>query len=557
MGVKGLWKLIAPCGKQTIPHDLILAVDTSIWIHQYKGMQESDVIYHISKKIIKLLYHNISPVFVFDGPASILKKKVLEERRVDKLGNLVRDIIDNVICKKCKTKIRICRHGGIKKDEFVSITGGINEKWGDFSNDKDRIICKEKYEISSFSDIKNLMKSDEYTYKQKLKILVKMRERRKDKLEINDSSMINFSLSQIKNIRNRNMVSYYIKKLEDDMSKKIQSDCGKSFILKKDEKKETREFDSSEEINNFLEIEEKDNKKIENIREEPEKKDNNIFEHFNLDNIVRCEFDAEKMSEGFFGNNNIKEDLPDNKKEYNNIKEDLPDNKIEYNNIKEDLPDNKIEYNNIKEDLPDNKKEYNLQSKEIKMSHLGLAQNNDVMDFLSIQSIIKDILKSSNLPFIDSPSESDAQCGYLCRKGIVDGVITEDNDILLHGGVVYKNFFRKNKNIIKYNPKDIESEMGLTVIDLCKVGYVLGSDYTVGIKGIGIKRVLEYIKSKDFLDLDISTYLNIYKNPIVNEGWRPKFGTLDINRLRNYWVKNNIDSERIDELTFYLTNKKK
>lgn len=563
MGVKGLWKIVNECGMQEDPSGLTLAIDTSIWVHQYKGMSEIDAIYVISKKIIKLLYHNIKPVFIFDGPPNPLKKKVLDERKKEKIDALIKGIVNNANCKKCKVSIRTCVHGGLLKDNFNEGDIEANTEWGDvydeskihstihdklLDNKKDcinthKIDCSlaNNALITQISDIKTLIENKSYSNAQKLKTLVKMRERRKNRLEFNDSSLAAFSSSQIKNIKNRNLVSYYIKKLETNQAKRVGSDCKKSFVLHKNYDltnnlvKENEE-NSSSELNEFLELEniEKIDSKLNendtfsiNLQNDKMKTDLICSNNFKKNNhniscdtinnsVIVCKTESEKFHDGFFGQENF--------------------------DIDTNIEENVIDYN------------FNV-SRPIKIN-VKQSFNDESLDFLSIQSIIKDILKIFNMPYLDSPSESDAQCASLCKSGVVDGVITEDSDILLHGGVVYKNFFRKNKYITKYDPKKIYEVMGLSLNDLISLGYILGSDYTVGIKGIGIKKAVEYIKSEDFKNLDIKNYYNIYLQCPVREDWIPQFKTIELEKIIRYWSTNGLDKEKIDELKFYLTTKK-
>lgn len=49
-------------------------------------------------------------------------------------------------------------------------------------------------------------------------------------------------------------------------------------------------------------------------------------------------------------------------------------------------------------------------------------------------------LKHEGVPYVVAPYEADAQLAYLERAGVVDGVITEDSDLLVFGckNVVFK-----------------------------------------------------------------------------------------------------------------------
>ena len=91
MGVTGLWTVVAPTARPTQLASLNrkrLAVDASIWIYQFlkavrdkegNALRNSHVV-GFFRRICKLLYFGIKPVFVFDGGAPILKKETIRRR---------------------------------------------------------------------------------------------------------------------------------------------------------------------------------------------------------------------------------------------------------------------------------------------------------------------------------------------------------------------------------------------------------------------------------------------------------------------------------------------
>ncbi|KAJ1733125.1 DNA repair protein rad2, partial [Coemansia biformis] len=92
MGVKGLWSLLEPAARpvrlEALAHTR-LAVDASIWLYQLlKAMRDANGdpvedahILGFYRRVCKLLYYGIWPVFVFDGAAPELKRTTIAERQ--------------------------------------------------------------------------------------------------------------------------------------------------------------------------------------------------------------------------------------------------------------------------------------------------------------------------------------------------------------------------------------------------------------------------------------------------------------------------------------------
>ncbi|KAF9869602.1 hypothetical protein CkaCkLH20_12899 [Colletotrichum karsti] len=92
MGVNGLWTVVQPCARPTNLATLNrkrLAVDASIWIYQFlkavrdkegNALRNSHVV-GFFRRICKLLWFGIKPVFVFDGGAPALKRLTIQGRK--------------------------------------------------------------------------------------------------------------------------------------------------------------------------------------------------------------------------------------------------------------------------------------------------------------------------------------------------------------------------------------------------------------------------------------------------------------------------------------------
>ncbi|KAL4804785.1 hypothetical protein BDV18DRAFT_142500 [Aspergillus unguis] len=97
MGVQGLWTIVQPCARPVKLETLNkkrLAVDASIWIYQFlkavrdkegNALRNSHIV-GFFRRICKLLYFGIKPVFVFDGGAPILKRQTIANRKKRREG---------------------------------------------------------------------------------------------------------------------------------------------------------------------------------------------------------------------------------------------------------------------------------------------------------------------------------------------------------------------------------------------------------------------------------------------------------------------------------------
>ena len=126
------------------------------------------------------------------------------------------------------------------------------------------------------------------------------------------------------------------------------------------------------------------------------------------------------------------------------------------------------------------------QAKRDKRDITGL--NNDmIMD-------CQEMLRIFGIPYITAPMEAEAQCAKLEQLGLVDGVITDDSDIFLFGGnVVFRHMFNQTKYVECYKAPDIERNMKLNRDRLIALAYLLGSDYTEGINGVGAVLAIEIL----------------------------------------------------------------
>jgi flap endonuclease-1 len=122
------------------------------------------------------------------------------------------------------------------------------------------------------------------------------------------------------------------------------------------------------------------------------------------------------------------------------------------------------------------------------------------------------LLDLMGLPWINAPSEGEAQAAYMTKKGDADYCASQDYDSLLFGAPkMLRNITisgrRKRGNVyIEVVPEVMElsktlAQTGLTYEQLIDVGILIGTDFNPdGIKGLGPKTALKLIKQYGTLE---------------------------------------------------------
>ncbi|KAK6538679.1 DNA repair protein rad2 [Orbilia ellipsospora] len=131
MGVTGLWSVVQPCARPIKLETLAqkrLAIDASIWIYQFlKAVRDKEGnalrnahVVGFFRRIVKLLFHGIRPVFVFDGGAPLLKRQTIANRksrrqdRREDASNTARKLLTMQMQKRAKEEVEERRRAAQK-----------------------------------------------------------------------------------------------------------------------------------------------------------------------------------------------------------------------------------------------------------------------------------------------------------------------------------------------------------------------------------------------------------------------------------------------------------
>ena len=167
-----------------------------------------------------------------------------------------------------------------------------------------------------------------------------------------------------------------------------------------------------------------------------------------------------------------------------------------------------------------------------------------------------ELLKLIGIPCIKAHGEADSQCAALALSGLVDGVASEDMDLLAFGTPILLRDFSSTKKVREINLIDAIKGLGLMnenknnpyekFIELC---ILLKCDYCPIIKGLGSEKALKLISKEG----SINSIINVIKN----ENKYPKL-KLPYNYLEKYLSAKKYFKEAIviDPFTIDLNWKK-
>ena len=158
----------------------------------------------------------------------------------------------------------------------------------------------------------------------------------------------------------------------------------------------------------------------------------------------------------------------------------------------------------------------------------------------------KALLDALGIPWVQAPSEGEAQAAHMARKGDVWAASSQDYDALLFGAPrLVRNMAVTGKRKLpgKSIWVDVEPEMleletvlketSLTREQLVDAGILVGTDFHPGIKGVGPKRAVKLLKEKGTLT-DVLHHLeqdipeadairDIFLKPEVTDQYAVKF----------------------------------
>lgn len=138
-----------------------------------------------------------------------------------------------------------------------------------------------------------------------------------------------------------------------------------------------------------------------------------------------------------------------------------------------------------------------LNAGKTSQAHAELQKAVDVTPSMARQLI--DELKKNGVQYMVAPYEADAQMVYLERKGIIDGILSEDSDLLVFGAKCLLTKLDQYGNCIEINKADFcackeITLTGWTETEFRQMAILSGCDYLANINNMGLKTAYRMLR---------------------------------------------------------------
>lgn len=165
----------------------------------------------------------------------------------------------------------------------------------------------------------------------------------------------------------------------------------------------------------------------------------------------------------------------------------------------------------------------------------------------------KRLLSLMGIPWVQAPSEGEAQAAYMAIRGDVWAAASQDYDSILFGAprllrnvtITGRRKLPRKNVYIEVEPELVELNQLLTELDLTReqlvdLGILIGTDYNPqGVRGIGPKTALKLLRSHGRLEslpefkeislpVDVSRIRSIFLNPEVTSNYRIEWKPPDV-----------------------------
>lgn len=169
----------------------------------------------------------------------------------------------------------------------------------------------------------------------------------------------------------------------------------------------------------------------------------------------------------------------------------------------------------------------------------------------------KKLLGLMGIPYVQAPSEGEAQASYMNSKGHVNATASQDYDSLLFGApflirnltITGRRKLPRKRIYVNIDPEIIDLDKNMKVLNISRkqlvdLAILVGTDFNPGIKGIGAKKALKLIhqygtieniiRAKGYEIPNYERIREIFLNPEVTDDYELRWRNPDVEGIKAY-----------------------
>jgi flap endonuclease-1 len=178
----------------------------------------------------------------------------------------------------------------------------------------------------------------------------------------------------------------------------------------------------------------------------------------------------------------------------------------------------------------------------------------------------KELLGLMGIPYVQAPTEGEAQAAYMVQKGDARYAVSQDYDTLLFGTpTLVRNLTVSGKRkirgrVVTVNPErvvlsDVLAGLSLTREQLIEVGILVGTDFNPGADDVGAKTGLKIVQKGEFAaklaekcpGFDPAPVMDFFLHPPVTSNYNLVWGHPDAEGIKRLLCEGyDFAEERVD-----------
>jgi 5'-3' exonuclease len=122
--------------------------------------------------------------------------------------------------------------------------------------------------------------------------------------------------------------------------------------------------------------------------------------------------------------------------------------------------------------------------------------------------LAKQLFNKLGVPYFMAPQEAECFCSDLCKKGVVDAVLSDDTDVLAYGSPVYLSKINLTTETCTVVSKEVMlDELKLNYEQFLDVCILSGTDYNKNIEGVAVMKAYDIILKYKSIE-EFENYIN-------------------------------------------------